>query len=436
MELTRHAPETFGDYVEAGGGRGLERALGMAPDDVIDEVRSSGLRGRGGAGFPTGVKWRSLREAGVDTFVCNAAEGEPATFKDRYLIRRNPYQVLEGAAIGAYAIGAPNLLVGLKDVFVTEIERLKRAADEMREAAALGDIEVSLHFGPDHFLTGEETGLLEVIAGREPLPTGVPSFVRGLEETPPSTPTGVNNVETLANVPHILEEGPDWLRQWGTERSPGTVVFTICGDVEREGCYELPLGTPMGTLIDDHAGGVRDDGAVKVVIPGASHHVVTPERLDVAMDYESMEEAGSSLGAAGFAVYDETACIVQVAYRYARFLYVESCGQCPPCKEGSKDITDELERIETGEAAGNSIETIMRRLETVQDGRKCELPTGTRHVVESFVRLFGGEFEAHLGRGCPSERTAPFPKIVDQRADGFVYDEHYYLKQPDWGFAA
>lgn len=436
LALTQHEPATFEEYRATGGGLGLERALGMTPAQVVAEIKASGLRGRGGAGFPTGVKWESVRAAGTTTFVCNAAEGEPATFKDRYLLRRNPYQVLEGLAIGSYATGATMATIGLKDVFVPEIERLRGAIAEMQEAAALGPVDVTLATGPDHYLTGEETGLLQAIQGREPLPTGVPPFVRGLETTAAqSAPTGVNNVETLACVPHILADGADWLRQWGTQSSPGTVVFTLCGDVGREGCYELPLGTPLRELIDGSGGGAPN--GVKVVIPGASARVVTPERLDTPLDYESMKQAGSALGAAGFAVYGEDACAVRLAYLWARFLYVESCGQCPPCKEGAGVITAQLEQIERGEADPGAIDTILGRVRTVQDGRKCELPTGTRHVAESFVRLFPDEFEAHLGRECESQRTIVFPKIVDHDPEtGFAYDDRYYLKRADWTYAA
>lgn len=438
MMLLDHAPGSFGDYAAAGGGKGLERALGLGPEQVIDEVARSGLRGRGGAGFPTGKKWSSVRQAGPSAdFVCNAAEGEPATFKDRLLMRRNPYQVVEGLAIATYAVGARRGVLGLKDVFEPEAAALARAIDEMHASGALAETPVELAFGPDHFLTGEETGLLQAVAGREPLPTDVPTFVRGAGAGAGEGPTPVNNVETLANVPHILTGGGDWLRQWGTERSPGTVVFTLAGDIEREGCYELPLGTPLGELINEHAGGVAGGRDVKVVIPGASHHVLTPERLDTPLDYESMSAAGSGLGAGGFAVFADTACVVRVAYLYARFLYVESCGQCPPCKQGTGAITEQLEAIERGREEGKgAADAVLRRLETIQDGRKCELPTGARHIVESLLRLFPGEFDAHAGQPCPSEREIAFPKLedLDEGAGRFTYDDRYYLKQPDWTY--
>jgi NADH-quinone oxidoreductase subunit F len=437
VALLEHAPQSLEDYAAEGGVTGLERALASSPEEVIAEVKRSGLRGRGGAGFPTGIKWESTRQGGAATFVCNAAEGEPATFKDRYLLRRNPYQVLEGLAIGAYAVGADRAVIGFKDVFVREIDRVGVAIEEMRKADALGGVDVTIATGPDHFLTGEETGLLEAISGRQPLPTGVPTFVRGLtERSSAAVPTTVNNVETLANVPHILRHGSDWLRQHGTERAPGTAIFTVCGDVQSAGCYELPLGTPLRSLIEDHGGGMAAGREVKVVVPGASNGVITPERLDVPMDYESMKQAGTGLGAGGFAVFDDSACIVAVARLYSRFLFIESCGQCPPCKEGSHDIKDQMEWIEDGRSDAGALDVVFRRLTTVQDGRKCELPTGTRHVMESFVRLFPHEFDAHLGRKCPSERTVQFPKIVDwTQKSGFTYDDRYHLKRHDWSYA-
>src|SRR6266508_4018788 len=332
------APATYDEYRAAGGGGGLEIALGAWPEAVIEQIARSGLRGRGGAGFPTGEKWRSVRRIGAGTrfAVCNGAEGEPATFKDRLLLRTNPYQVLEGLAIGAYAVGAERAYIGLKETFTQEIERLGRALDEMREADALGGIPVEVVEGPDLYLLGEETGLEEVIEGRLPLPRVARPFVLGLFAQPPNdNPTLVNNVETLANVPHILAEGPEWLRATGTEASPGTMLFTICGDVRQEGVFELPLGTPLRYLVEDLAGGPAAGRAVKAIFPGASNTVLLPEELDAPMDFVSMRQVGSGLGAAGFAVFDDSACMVRAAFLYSRFLYVESCGQCPACKFGT-----------------------------------------------------------------------------------------------------
>jgi NADH-quinone oxidoreductase subunit F len=245
VPLLELVPRSFGEYEAAGGGRGLQTALTTWPVAVIQEVARSGLRGRGGAGFPTGNKWRAVRSVGAGPryVVGNAAEGEPATFKDRLLLRTNPYQVLEGLAIAAYAVGAERAHIGLKETFTAELQALTRALGEMREADALGGVPMEIVLGPDLYLFGEETGLEEVIEGRPPLPRVVRPFIQGLFARPPAeNPTLVNNVETLANVPHILADGADWLRANGTELAPGTMVFTICGDVQREGVFELPLG--------------------------------------------------------------------------------------------------------------------------------------------------------------------------------------------------
>ncbi|HJP65825.1 MAG TPA: SLBB domain-containing protein, partial [Actinomycetota bacterium] len=252
---------SFDQYMSIGGGRGLERALASSPEAVIEEVARSGLRGRGGAGFPTGDKWRSVRTTGSGTryAVCNAAEGEPATFKDRMLMRTNPYQVLEGLAIAAYAVGADAAFIGVKEAFGQEIDAVTRALEEMEAAGALGPVPISAVLGPDHYLYGEETGLLEVIEGKDPLPRVARPFMMGINGTPAAeNPTAVNNVETLANVPWIMAHGADWLRASGTTGSPGTMCLTVTGDVQREGVFEVPLGTTLRDLLFDAAGGPFD----------------------------------------------------------------------------------------------------------------------------------------------------------------------------------
>jgi NADH-quinone oxidoreductase subunit F len=435
------SPTSFDEYVAAGGGRGLEVALSASPEAIIDEIAKSGLRGRGGAGFPTGEKWRTVRTAGTGTrfAVCNAAEGEPATFKDRTLLRRNPYQVIEGLAIAAYAVGAERAFIGLKEAFSQEIERLTDALNEMEKAGALGSVPVEVVLGPDHYLLGEETGLEEVIEGRDPLPRMLAPFVQGLWATAEDeNPTVMNNVETLANVPHIIADGGDSLRANGTDASPGTMLFTICGDLRREGVFELPLGTPMRYLVEDLAGGPTEGRSIKVIVPGASNTIITPEQLDTPMDFESMKQVGTALGAAGFAVYDDSACIVRTALMYSRFLWVESCGQCPPCKYGSGEITAQLERFEEGRGEMGDIDVILARAKTVTDGQKCALPTGTSLLAQSFVQVFLPEFQDHAATRCASSRDLVFPKIKDwaEASGRFSYDEQYSKKQPDWTYAS
>jgi len=440
MALLDLAPKSFDEYVAAGGGRGLEVALSASPEAIIEEVAKSGLRGRGGAGFPTGEKWRTVRTTGtgIRFAVCNAAEGEPATFKDRTLLRRNPYQVIEGLAIAAYAVGAERAFIGLKESFPQEIERLADGLREMQEANALGGAQIDIVLGPDHYLLGEETGLEEVIEGKDPLPRVLAPFVQGLWSSPTSdNPTAMNNVETLANVPNIVADGADWLRANGTDASPGTMLFTLCGDVRREGVFELPLGTPMRYLVEELGGGPPEGRSVRAIVPGASNTVIIPEQLDTPLDFESMKQVGTALGAAGFAVFDDSACMVRATLMYTRFLWVESCGQCPPCKFGSGEITAQLERMETKKGELADIDLILARARTVTDGQKCALPTGTSLLVQSFVQVFLQEFQGHAGKVCSNPRDLVFPKITDwdESSGQFAYDLRYPKKQADWTYA-
>jgi NADH-quinone oxidoreductase subunit F len=441
VPLLDKAPKSFDDYASGGGGRGLEIALGADPEAVIDVVAKSGLRGRGGAGFPTGEKWWSIRSTGTGTrfAVCNGAEGEPATFKDRTLLRTNPYQVLEGLAIAAYAVGAERAYVGLKETFAEEVQAVDRALREMREADALGPIAIELVLGPDLYLFGEETGLEEVIEGRSPLPRIARPFMFGLFAAPPNdNPTLVNNVETLANIPHILAEGSDWLRSSGTDTSPGTMLFTVCGDVRQEGVFELPLGTPLRYLVEDLAGGPPEGRSFKAFFPGSSNTVLAPTELDVPLDFDSMRQVGSGLGSAGFAAFDDSACMVRAAHLYSRFLYVESCGQCPACKFGTGETTRLLAEVESEGASAQVLESILIRAKGSTDGQKCALPTGESLLIQSLVQVFAKEFRGHIGRVCPLPRELMFHKIIDWDAatERFVYDENYEWKQPDWTYAS
>jgi NADH:ubiquinone oxidoreductase subunit F (NADH-binding) len=441
MPLLDVTPRSLDEYVAVGGGRGLDVALGASPDAVIEEVAKSGLRGRGGAGFPTGEKWRSIRSTGTGArfAICNGAEGEPATFKDRTLLRTNPYQVLEGLAIAGYAVGAERAYIGIKEAFSQEAEAVRRALGELQQADALGPTPIELVLGPDLYLFGEETGLEEVIEGRLPFPRVARPFMFGLfAQAPNENPTLVNNVETLANVAHILADGPDWLRSSGTDTSPGTMVFTVCGDVRQEGVFELPLGTPLRHLVEDLGGGAAEGRSLKAIFPGASNTVLAPSELDVPMDFDSMREVGSGLGSAGFAVFDDSACMVKAARLYSRFLYVESCGQCPACKFGTGEVTTLLEKVETEGGSDQDLETILVRARGSTDGQKCALPTGESLLMQSLVQVFGDEFRSHVGGACPLPRELAFHKIVDRDATtgGFAYDEDYANKRSDWTYDA
>lgn len=367
------------EYRASGGGEGLARALDRGPAATIEEVRRSGLRGRGGGGFPTGIKWRTVDEDPCPTrfVVCNAAEGEPGTFKDRWLLRMNPYQVVEGLAIASVAVGARRAFVGIKSGYEREIAALRKALVEMAEADLLGGIPVEVVGGPDEYLFGEEKALLEVLEGNLPMPRIVPPFMEGLFRTPDSpNPTVVNNVETLANVPHILRNGAEWFRSVGTEGSPGTMVFTLSGDVRNPGMYELPLGYSMRDLVYAVGGGPPEGRTVKAIFPGASSTVMIPEQLDAPLDFDALRAVGSGLGSGGFVVYDDSTCMVRAAQAYSRFLYVESCAQCPACKQGTGEITRLLEVVDQGRGADVDIETILARCLTVTDGQRCALPSG------------------------------------------------------------
>lgn len=428
------------EYIGMGGGRPWSIAQGSGPERVIDEVKRSGLRGRGGAGFSTGVKWETVRADPNSTkyFICNAAEGEPGTFKDRWLLRLNPYQVLEGIVIAAYAIGARRAFIGIKEGYEPEIEKLKTAMSEMREAEILGDIPIELVTGPDEYLFGEEKAMLEVIEGSDPLPRIFPPYKVGLfAESGSANPTAVNNVETVANIPAIMRAGAGWFRSFGTEGSPGTMVFTLIGDVQVPGIYELPLGTSLEKLIDDVGGGLLDGRKLKAIFPGASHPIIPAHKVDVPLDFDAMKAAGTGLGSGGFVVYDDSTCIVEATLAFSRFLHVESCAQCTPCKTGSQEITTALARIQDGEGTQEDLDNIKSRCASVTGGQLCYLPTGESVIVGSALKAFEEEFKEHLGKACPCPRDLHIPKIVDfdEKRGVFQMDDSYALKQPDWTYA-
>ena len=444
-------------WLALGGGEGLALARDLGPSRTIDELTASGLRGRGGGGFTTGRKWAGvLAQGGTHRYVvCNGAEGEPATFKDRALLRANPYQLVEGLAIAAVTIGAREAYVGVKVRFEREIDALSQAVDEMEAAGLTGDVPITIVPGPDEYLFGEEKALLEVIEGHAPLPRLFPPFEHGLFATAPqsgwesheaepghrgahlSNPTLVNNVETLCNVPHVLTRGAEWYRGMGTEGSPGNVVATVVGDVVRPGVGEVELGTPLGQVIESVGGGTRPGRRIKAVFSGVANAVITADHLDAPMSYEGLAGVGSGMGAAGFAVYDDTACMVKVAYEYSRFLFVESCGQCQPCKLGAGEITDRLAAIEACAGTDADVSAIGARLPKVTDGNRCYLPVEEQLVVSSILRAFPEEFAAHLEGECPRPRPDLIaPKIVDLTDGRALYDERHRHKRPDWTYGS
>ncbi len=438
MILPEAPVPTFEEYVVAGGGEGLRRAASMAPEAVIAEVSRSGLRGRGGAGFPTGAKWSSVREAAAGQmptyFVCNGAEGEPGTFKDRTLLTRTPYLVLEGVLIAAYATGARGAYICVKERFTRERQRLAEAIEGAEIAGWEGIDLVQVVAGPDEYLFGEEKAMLEVIEGKLPMPRILPPYQQGLFATMASpNPTAANNVETCAHVASMFATSVDEWRGVGTQEAPGTMLFTVVGDVTNAGVYELPLGTSMRTLICDIAGATE----VKAIFSGTSNPVITPELLDLPMDFDSFREAGLGLGSGGFMVYGRHRDIVQVTWTLARFLAIESCGQCLACKLGATEICERLDRIVRGKGDDTDLEEIRKRCTTVTDGNRCYLPVGAALTVASALERFEDEFRAHLGVASDPSVAVEVPKIVDlDPATGEVaYDLGYRRKQADWSYA-
>jgi NADH-quinone oxidoreductase subunit F len=436
-----------------GGGRGLERARELGPAATIDLITASGLRGRGGAGFPTGRKWSGIasRESTTAYVVCNGAEGEPGTFKDRALIRANPYQVVEGLVIAALTVDAAEAFVCLKAACTREIDRVTTAIEEFQAAGLCGDCTVTVVAGPDEYLYGEEKAMLEVIEGRPPLPRWFAPYEHGLFATSPQlgwesasgrggdatgpNPTLVNNVETLSNVPHILARGVDWFRSMGTAESPGTIVATVVGDVVAPDVGEVEMGTPLRAVIDAVGSGLRPGRSIKAVFSGVANRVIVEPNLDVPLTYEALAAVGSGLGSAGFIVYDDTTCMVDAAYRLSRFLSVESCGQCPPCKLGSGAITEHLERIETGAGRDADIDAIVGWLPRVTDGSRCYLASEESQLVGSVLQAFPEEFVEHIERhGCPRPRRLRIPKLLDLDGGVAVYDESFWRKRPDWTY--
>jgi NADH-quinone oxidoreductase subunit F len=423
------------DYLAGGGGRGLSAALELGPEATIDLVDRAGLRGRGGAGFPTGRKWRSVRQGGPGQrfVVVNAAEGEPATFKDRFLIRRDPYAVIEGAAIAAVAVGAGTVYLATKRSYARELAALRDAAVEFTGTGLLQELSINIVAGPDDYLYGEEKALLEVIEGRDPLPRMLPPYELGLfsSDSPvgwesgsrpvagrsESNPTVVNNVETLANVAHILAAGAEWFRSMGTPQSPGTVIASVVGDVARPGIHEVEMGTPFADLIA-LCGGPLPGRTLRGAFSGVSNAVLVADAFRTPLTYEDFAAAGSGLGAAGFAVYDDSVNMTAVALAMSRFLARESCGQCPPCKQGSLAITDHLHAICEGRAGDSVLGTLEALLSSVTDANRCFLGSEEQIVVSSVLRAFPADVLALLDRPGTKVREIQVPIIAEIADDG------------------
>jgi NADH-quinone oxidoreductase subunit F len=390
-------------FREAGGYQSLEKARGMEPQAVLDELLAAGVRGRGGAGFPMGRKASFLAKGtGKPTYlVVNADESEPGTFKDREIMFRVPHRLLEGCLITAHAIGSRHVFVYLRGEYLEEFEIIRSALAEARRAGLLGEVTVVVHRGAGAYICGEETALLESLEGKRGQPRSKPPFpaVQGLY----ASPTLINNVETIATVPAILEHGGEWYASLGVENSAGTRVFSLSGNVVNGGNYELELGTSLYELIYRLGGGIPEGRKLKAVIPGGSSvPVLTAGEIQYLLDFDSMAEAGTMLGSGAVIVIDDRCCMVQLGLRVAQFYMHESCGKCTPCREGTRWMVQLLHAIEEGRAEHSELDLLLSVCDRILGKCLCPLGDAAAMPVASYVTKFEDEFRRHVDEGgCP-----------------------------------
>ncbi|MCW2561163.1 MAG: NADH-quinone oxidoreductase, subunit [Mycobacterium sp.] len=409
---------TLQTYLDHDGYQALTTALAMDPDAVIALVKDSGLRGRGGAGFPTGQKWSFIPQgpdgAGAKPhyLVINADESEPGTCKDIPLMMATPHVLVEGAIIAAYAIRARHAFIYVRGEVVPVLRRLQNAVDEAYAAGYLGtdirgtgfDLDLGVHAGAGAYICGEETALLDSLEGRRGQPRLRPPFpaVAGLY----ACPTVVNNVESIASVPAVMRGGIDWFKSMGSEKSPGFTLYSLSGHVTRPGQYEAPLGITLSELLD-YAGGVRAGHQLKFWTPGGSSTpLLTAEHLDVPLDYENMAKVGSMLGTKALQIFDETTCVVRAVRRWTQFYAHESCGKCTPCREGTYWLAQIYERLETGNAGEADLDRLLDIADAINGKSFCALGDGAASPILSSVKYFRDEYVAHLDGGCPFDPHA------------------------------
>lgn len=400
----------IGVAVQHGAYSSLPKALEMRPVDLINEVKRSGLRGRGGAGFPAGLKWELCsRVAGdVKYLLCNADEGEPGTFKDRFILEYDPHLLIEGMIIAGYAIGAERGFVYLRAEYPVQKEILEKAVSQAYEKGYLGknilgkgvNFDLSVHRGAGAYICGEETALIESLEGKRGQPRIRPPFPASQGAW--RKPTVINNVETLSNIPYVVAMGGEAYSKIGEETSPGPKIFAVSGAVNRPGGYELPMGTTLREIIFTHAGGIRGGKKIKAIIPGgASTPMLTADHLDVKMDYNSLAAAGSMLGSGAVIVMDETACLVNVAAVLVRFFEHESCGKCTPCREGTSWLYQVYRRILNGGGRQGDIELLLEICESVKGKCFCPLGEGAIQPVLSSIKHFRADYERCIvDKGC------------------------------------
>jgi NADH-quinone oxidoreductase subunit F len=420
--LTEHIHQkechTLSFYKSVGGYSALEKVLAMSADDVIELVKASNLRGRGGAGFPAGVKWSFIPQDGEKPkyLINNADESEPGTFKDRLLINKTPHQILEGMIVASYAIGCNTAFIYIRGEFFKEYQLLEKVVAEAYEENLLGkgilgsdyDLDVVIHRGAGAYICGEETGLIESLEGKRGWPRIKPPFpaIEGYLKCP----TVVNNVETLSNLPHIINRGPEWFKSIGPEKGPGPKLFCVSGNVNRPGVFEEPMGIPLKDLIFDLAGGIKDGNELKAVFPGGSSSAIltAEEALSVNMDFDSLAEINTMLGSAGVIVMDEKVDMVQACLNIARFYAHESCGQCTPCREGTAWLSKILSRIASGDGNSNDIDMILEITDNIGgliDFSKgsfgktiCPFGEAVAWPVRSFVEKFENDFRQYISQ--------------------------------------
>ncbi|MCS7233700.1 MAG: NADH-quinone oxidoreductase subunit NuoF [Synergistetes bacterium] len=407
-------PENIEEYIAANGYEALARVLErMTPDEVISMMEKSNLRGRGGAGFPTGLKWRFVRSAKGEPkyVVCNGDEGDPGAFMDRAILEGDPHAVLEGMLIAAYAVGSKQGYIYVRAEYPLAIKRLQIAMEQARKYGFLGknildtgfSFDVELRIGAGAFVCGEETALLASIEGRRGMPRSKPPFpaTHGLW----GKPTLINNVETYANVRHIILNGPEWFRSFGTDSSSGTKVFALSGKVKNTGLIEVPMGITLREVVFDIGGGIINDGKFKAAqIGGPSGGCLTERHLDLPLTYESVKEAGAIVGSGGLIILDENTCMVELARYFLEFCQLESCGKCIPCRVGTKRMLEILERITQGAGKMEDINELERLGNWVQQASLCGLGQTAPNPVLSTVRYFREEYEAHvIQKKCPAK---------------------------------
>jgi NADH-quinone oxidoreductase subunit F len=404
-------PENIHHYLACGGYKGFERALTMSPDDIIGEIEYAGLRGRGGAGFPTARKWRLCREAvGLPKYIiCNADEGDPGAFMNRALLESDPHAVLEGMLVGAYAIGATQGFIYVREEYPLATHRLEVALNQMAAHGLLGQnilgagfsFDIKLVRGAGAFVCGEETALIASMEGYRGTPRSRPPFpaASGLW----GKPTNINNVETWAHVTYILAEGAGSFRMHGTEKSKGTKTLSLTGDIKRPGLVEVPLGTTLHDIIFTIGGGIPNNRSIKAVQTGGpSGGCVPASHLSLPMDYESLVQAGAIMGSGGVVVMDEGSCMVDIARYFLSFTEAESCGKCTSCRLGIRQMRAILDDITAGRGQGTDLETLERLAQSVRDGALCGLGQSAPNPLLSTLRYFREEYEAHLAGSCPS----------------------------------